>query len=194
MSFLHSHESTPAPAAPMHPGAITYSRPIWPVALGAVSIALGIQDLAGLLIRSATTLLPIITGFLNRTVVAIPEGPPWVLVLQSLSSLTQLLGVLLLIGGIKLCHHHRSALPLHVLYAVLKILVAIVTPACIYGAAPEYLRSSPSSFLIWQIARVPLTIAYPVFLLVWFSRAKIRQQARGWAAEREASIREAAAV
>jgi len=84
-------------------------------------------------------------------------------------------GLLLLAGVSLLCRSPYTAL-LHRLWACITLLGGIVV--LVMGMALGF--SSTLEGVLAGIALVFLVIGYPVFLLIWFSRRKVRRQVLAW--------------
>jgi len=119
-----------------------------------------------------------------------PDFPDWSLYAGAAIQLVTLCGtVLLLIAGIHLIRRRPSARTLHVAYAVCAAAAATAMLAMQLALANSMRWPGVFSPMagIWRaqmigmgIVNLVLQLAYPVFLLVWFSRSKIRQEVRGW--------------
>ncbi len=153
-------------------------RALWPVAIGAVSVVLAGQDLLKLigsfcmiLFRGSLYRLPgqLVSEFKNidaRAILGLGLG---------IGSLIPPL--LLLSAGLLIWRQHRRALGLHRAYAILMIILNLASPIILFYTYPETLRLNYAFHLIWQAT---IAVIYPVFLLIWFSRAKVRAETRLW--------------
>ena len=118
----------------------------------------------------------------------------WSSVGESLSA-SALLGVHLLelpvrvveaVGGWLLTRRRGGGLLCLRIYAIAWLALSLSRPVLMAmrrGSA----GSAPS--LVHQIGNALLAVAFPVFLLVWFARAKIRAQVHSWGPRRGAEAR-----
>ena len=161
--------------------------PRWPCVVAAASFAtacvdfsLGIRGLVGLLylVRWIAQGSPVgLTGALGRVseqsfppVIALPLAP------------------LLVAGAILLLKRHPVAAWLHLIWAGMTLLLAVVYAEedayPVIGTVMRGFDLPPSSVeveALWRMGRLAL---YPVFLFIWFLRPRIRHELRGWAAQR----------
>jgi hypothetical protein len=97
-------------------------------------------------------------------------------------------GVLLLIAGVMLLRRSAPTRVLHMIFAVIRIVITIVgTPIALMimsgiQAPPQAERMMYISGGIGVLIGLPLALAYPVFLLIWFMRRKIRDEVESWRA------------
>jgi hypothetical protein len=168
-----------APGAPagVIDTSVPYNRPVWPVILGVVSI-----------VQAGYALVRLVTMLLNMAYSVVLQGTfsgafplggmgLWNLVQAAQYLLPPLLGVLLLAAGVLLYRHYPLAPLLHVIYAVPTVLLSAGLPvAFVLTCPPQFMPHM--AFPTLQNATVSLI--YPVFLLVWFARAKIRRQVAMW--------------
>jgi hypothetical protein len=102
--------------------------------------------------------------------------------------------VLLLVAGVGIVQRRRWGLKATMAWAVVKIVVVVVTSIGGYMVMREQLRAMarsgpttmPTGFMeTMQFAGVVVGIlwgwALPIFMLVWFSRAKIKAETVIWA-------------
>ncbi len=85
------------------------------------------------------------------------------------------LPVLLIVAGILLLRGRPLATPLHVVFAWLTVIYSL--SVCGYHAVQWSLTAGKATGTVELIAIVGtnlLTVSYPVFLLIWFSRRKIK--------------------
>jgi hypothetical protein len=93
-----------------------------------------------------------------------------------------LMGIVLLAAGIMLVLRKPAARPLHLGYACLAVVV------CLIGLAVSVLAFSGSGMegpakvgmYVGFACSVPLGLAYPIFLLIWFLRGSIAREVAGW--------------
>ena len=152
-------------------------RVLWPVAIGAISVAIGAER----------ALSPI--GFILQMISDVLEGGGsplsrfggnslWVLVYWSSQMLMGVLsGALLLPAGLLLWRQSRAGTILHVVYAILMIPLNFLWSIAQIMIFPGMARSP---LLVWLIWYATMMIIYPVFLLIWFSRPKVKAETRLW--------------
>lgn len=187
-------ESTPL-APPTQPGAIATpaARSSWPTVIGTIAIIFGsLGSLQGVL----GALSPLTTAFFTPFM---PKGQAEILqqstvwtVASSIAGLV--IAVLLLVGGIRIMGRQRRAVFLLRGWAVAKILFTLVATVVGYQAAQlqlEAMQNDPNT-AVWGgtslrtfgtvglVFGVALLCALPVFMLVWFSRSKIKNEVAGW--------------
>jgi len=104
----------------------------------------------------------------------------------------QVLGLLvaglLLYAGISLLQKRRRGRSLHLVYVVLQTLTVagtvVITVALmnsIFPSAPRFFRKMiEAQSVLGAVMQALIGLAYPVFLLVWFCRRKIRAQVAEW--------------
>ena len=113
--------------------------------------------------------------------------PDWFVTYSTAASLVGIvLAVLLLVAGIYLLKRIRTARGLYVIYAGaslvlaavdLVLTIAVVIPSLQESGLPE---AGVIGGIVAGVIGVAIRMAWPVFLLVWFSRRKIRQQIQQW--------------
>lgn len=166
----------------------TDAKPVWPTVVGIISLC--IAGLFGLL--TLGQMISNAAGFGNaqqRQMVA--SVPDWIKSLQLASGLLAIATyVVLAIGGVMLLKRRRLGRTLHIAYALIGIVLAIAGTAVgivmmnhmtMPGNQPVKLQPV---IRIVAIAAVIIgllfSLAYPVFLLIWFSRAKIKKHIQTW--------------
>lgn len=137
------------------------------------------------------------------------EGMTPLYTIQAITSFVGLLAaILLLVGGIKLIRRRRCAQTLHLVYAILGIISVCVAIALhsysmsimtdTMGGLPfgemdpgmdpamgeqmsNLMRAQFSMMSVFGAIMIGATgLPYPVFLLVWFLRPKVRREVEGW--------------
>jgi hypothetical protein len=163
------------------------ARPSWPTTVGMISLCVaglfGLMTIGGLVINAA--------GGTAQQREMMENMPAWFKTHQWLAGLfTILTYVVLAIGGAMLLKRRRAARTLHTVYALMGILVAIsgliVTVTMMnYMSLP---RNAPSqarviiktSMAIGAIFGMAFALAYPTFLLIWFTRPKVARDIQTW--------------
>ena len=172
------------PPAPLGPEPSMYppgpaepdKTPAWAIAIGVISIiyaSLGLICTPVSLVSSR--LMPSPAGFEEML-------PPWFETYSIVSGLVGMaVAVILLVAGIGLLRRRAGAVSLHVVYGWIAILMGIVGMVVIFAAFDFSRLPGPArAGAIGGAAGGIIGFAYPIFLLIWFSRAKIRQQAAAW--------------
>ncbi len=158
-------------------------KPAWPIVIGIISIVLASL---GLLCFP----LSIVSNKLNPEAVewekSLPDWYSTYTIVVSLFGVGMTIG--LLIGGILLIRRRAIARPLHMLYGAFGAFMCILGFVMLFTVVLPSLSAAnfpPEREIIVKIVSVVGTIVgavYPVFLLIWFSRGRIRDQVRSWAA------------
>lgn len=171
---------TPPLESPTGPGE---RKPAWPIVIGIISIALAglglVMNLSGL-----------ITGGVPSTQQGVQMSwPEWFTKYARVSALAGMaIAVLLLAAGIALVRRRTAARPLHMTYAVLGIISALVGAVVGISVSKQVEVSDAQAAQVMRIAMLiggifaaAIAMVYPIFLLIWFDREKIRQQMQSWA-------------
>jgi hypothetical protein len=164
-------------------------RVLWPVTIGAISVALGawaFLDLLGYAIQFG--LLAASRG--ERDFGSVFKGDFRLTVSVGLILLKGIIAVFLFTAGLLVVQQSRLGLKMHKAYAIITILLsvglsilqAIHLPegvAGIFGSgrARTYLITSLITSSLW---RTTTQMIYPVFLLIWFSRPKVQAETHLW--------------
>jgi len=159
----------PPPAPPQR-------QPVWPYVIGVLSMALAAQKLLSLLGIGIQVAVQLLLAGPGGSLTSIFGGfGAWQLSLMIQRIFHPLLGTILMAAGFALYKHSRFAPVLHVIYAIPAVLLAVVFPILYVTTCPPQLMPQMAFWPIWQSTT---SLIYPVFLLVWFSRAKVKQQVR----------------
>jgi len=168
---------TEMPGASPVPGVPEGSLPkrlIWPVVIGITSIVLG-----GL--RLICTPIPLfcVLGF-NQVLGCPPHW--WAVYVMLMAWVEALLALLLVAAGIALLVRRREGRPFHLGYGLCEIFLCIVDGA--FAALFQYTQDghmpSRTGLFFWAAVATPLATGYPLFLVIWFLRPKIREQVAAW--------------
>ena len=172
---------SPAPTQPAGPPPPPPPQ-VWPYAIGGASIAMAASGLLGVLgsfIQIGTTIVTQGGRVLGRWpgASAAREASQLIPML-----LLPLVCALLLPAGILLLRRSRLGVRLHMAFAISTIVVASAGPllAIVSVAAMPLERSWGVYMLIQSIWGASRSIIYPIFLLVWFRRPRIRMQIADW--------------
>jgi hypothetical protein len=179
----------PAPGSygGVYPG-LQARKPSWPIVVGIISLCVaglfGLMTIVGLLMN--------VLGLGNvqqRQMMA--NMPDSFKTNQWLSGLfTIATYVVLAIGGVMLLKRRRAARTLHVAYALMGILMAIVGLVVMItmmnhmplppNAPPQAQAMLKPIMAIGAIFGMVFALAYPTFVLIWFTRPKVAQHIQTW--------------
>jgi hypothetical protein len=186
-----------APAAPptQRGTAPRHKRPpMWPTVIGTISIILGASAVLVGVFGALTTAL--VQGVPAR----VGGITPRVVMLTTINAgLGALVALVLIAAGIQTCRRRANGRALHITWAVLKIVYAVV--ASILGyltqreqfaamAAADTSAGSPgmyqayavggSIFWVQLVLGVLWYAAYPIFILIWFNTRNAKQDCAAW--------------
>jgi len=179
----------PAPGSygGVYPG-LQARKPSWPIVVGIISLCVaglfGLMTIVGLLMN--------VLGLGNvqqRQMMA--NMPDSFKTNQWLSGLfTIATYVVLAIGGVMLLKRRRAARTLHVAYALMGILMAIVGLVVMItmmnhmplppNAPPQAQAMLKPIMAVGAIFGMVFALAYPTFVLIWFTRPKVAQHIQTW--------------
>jgi hypothetical protein len=187
---------------PMQPGQIPMpgQRSTWATVIGIIAIVLAS---GGILSGCSSLISPFVVDFFRNMIPpgqatgmevmdAIEEWRSWTMIN---SFLTSAVASLLLVVGIGLLKRRRWAVQAGVAWAILKVLHALVTAVFVYmvqqatfGAMGQQIPAAPGfgpafqqMIGVYSAAFTALLYsAFPVFLLIWLSRAKIKADVADW--------------
>jgi len=164
--------------AGVQPTGIAGRRVLWPVAIGAVSMVFGAQQtlaMAGYLLYMIGRLL---SG--GSPLSAFDGSDLWGLADAGIILLNgALCGALLLPAGLLVWRQSRLGPVLSIIFAILDILLTIGQPIARLMSYPEEIRTE-WSFVIWPLWSATIGMIFPVFLLIWFARPKVKAETRLW--------------
>lgn len=186
------------PTHPQGPNAVPSPRSTWPVVLGVIAIVLGA---AGVL---SGALSAVFTLFANSMISTLPAparaNPEAMAQMEAIRSAVQawsglLVGsqlartavaAALVAGGILLVQRKRAALRTLNIWAVLQLIVVPVRMAAGYliiqqaasqmpipGGGPVLMTVALGFGVLWGWA-------FPVFMLIWLGRTRIREEVKTW--------------
>jgi hypothetical protein len=168
---------TEMPGASPVPGVPEGSPPrrlIWPTVIGITSIVLG-----GFRLTCTPISLFCVPGF-NEMLVYLPYW--WAAYGKLMACVEALLAFWLVAAGIVLLGRRREGRPLLLGYGLCEIFLCIVdvalTALCLDTQARYSLARTQLFF--WAAVATPLATGYPLFLVIWFLRPKIREQVAAW--------------
>ncbi len=198
----------PAPPTQAGPVAYTTAPSGWPKVIGVISIVLGSLAAVGGCIGTVMQLsMGALKGFLEKvtpkgagpdplaTWEAMERFAPWTMAVQLL---LMAVAILLLIAGIGLVRRRRWSIKAGVVWAVLKILAVVPNAVLTYVTVNAQMEAVPKDpnmqqmpaglfSMIGSFGGIAAALwallwgwAYPVFILIWFSRRKIKDEVEGW--------------
>lgn len=180
----------PPDAAPTEPLPYAYSvvPSKWPTAVGVISIIY-----AGLILLSTSinTVQQFWQAASNRDMMA--ALPSWYGAYQAATTILRMaLGVLLLVGGILLLRRRPASRGLHLAWAWGAAALTVLGFAIALWMMPvverEVQRAMPpgagpmATGAVWigVIGGFVIGLVYPIFVLAWFHRGRIRQEVALW--------------
>jgi hypothetical protein len=161
-------------------------RVLWPVAIGAASIVLAGQNLltqlggyVQFLVRFATS------GKLRQLVSEVKGLDARAIFSLGMGTADWILPMLLLAAGILVWRQSRRAPGLLKAYAIIQILLIVGVSIVQAIVIPTFAGISDSSIartylITTSLWRATTHMIYPVFLLIWFSRPKVKAETRLW--------------
>lgn len=201
---METNENIPAETPPSEVGEVPRKPPVWPSAIGTISIVFGAL---GLVCYGCLSLQTIATPFM---VGMMPEDqrPPTPQGIQLFVQIFQMcastgLSVWLLIAGIGLSRRRPWGRSHTVGWSVAKILLAFISTilgVVFAGSTVDQINSQLSQggtapFTVstaWMFIFIAIglvwALLWPVFLLIWFSRGSVKDEVAAWAAESRAMI------
>ena len=168
---------TEMPGASPVPGVREGSPPrrlIWPTVIGITSMVLGGFRLTCTPISlCCVPVLNQMGGFVS---------PWWAPYGKSMAYVEALLAISLVAAGIVLLGRRREGRPLHLGYGLCEIFLCIVDGAltALYLYTQDGRSSVSTGMLICAVVAIPIATGYPLFLVIWFLRPKIRRQVAAW--------------
>jgi hypothetical protein len=188
----YPNQPVQSPPPPAPPGGYGYygpgipREPVWPKAIGTISIVLGGLFLLG-------TFWPLVkkTDFRQFQPEVRQQLEDWTRTWQPLGVIVGLgTNGALLAGGIFLLKRRRAARALHLAYAVLTFLASLqaIYPMALASKGIVLPPNSPpmahsaarAAMIAVLIVTLAITWAYPTFLLIWFSRRKVLADLAAW--------------
>jgi hypothetical protein len=150
---------------------------VWPKVIGIISIVLASLGLI------CTPISWLTTTFVTHAHEVMKVFPEWWSTYTTVSSVVGIFMALILLGaGITTLMRRGIGRSLHLVYGAAGILIAIgnvvVIAMTLLGAEME--GPMRVAFIGGIVVGVPLGMIYPVFLIIWFLRSKIRQEVAAW--------------
>jgi hypothetical protein len=193
---------SPPPDAPMHDaGYVDVPETSWPKVIGIISIVLASLGLACYGCQSVSTIFqPMMVGAMPEEMR--PPAPSTMQMAYSIATycISFLLSLLLLFAGIATLKRKPSGRSLHVLWSVLKVVVSLIS----FGFAvmlaeeiadqvnaqmqqqsqqtgqPPMFEMTPGMMIIASAVTTAIMLIWPVFLLIWFNRGKVKDEVSTW--------------
>ena len=155
-----------------------YSRPVWPAVVAALSLIKAGMDA----VRSAagTSML------LSRLV--FPEDwfgrlGAWTIASWVLAILGSLSALLLVPGGIALWGRRRWGATIHLVWA------SVASAALVASVLTGAMEGGPWAWSFSRPYYATIRMIYPVFVLIWFTRPRVRREVAAWGGpERDAAL------
>lgn len=180
----------PEPAAAYPVAYAPYVKPsAWPKVIGIISIVIGGL---GLLQQAGGLVASLAMGGASTTP---PGWPQWAQAYSMAAGVAMMAASgLLIAAGVQLVRRRPVARTLHLVYGLAKVLIAIVALAVGLHLTRLMLAEMTASaspppgvggmmeamVIVGVVIGFLIGVAYPVFLFIWFSRKKIRQQVAAW--------------
>jgi len=195
---METDQQSPAKTPPSEVGELPPDPSRWPTVIGASSIILASLGLAGGCCGMASPFLP---GFFSDMVP--PEqielmraSQPPVLWVISASLIGLAVSTLLLLAAIGILRRRSSGVTLCKVWAWINIpwaAISIIASIYIHLQVPQDAQQMgvvlQYVFLAFGICFTLLFgLGFPLFLLLWFSRARIKEEVDAWEAESRAMI------
>jgi hypothetical protein len=164
------------------------SRPAWPTVVGIISLC--VAGLFGLM--TIGSLIYNVSGLGTAQQRQMMENmPDWFRPYQWFAGLfTMATYVVLAVGGAMLLKRRRAGRTLHVAYALMGILMAIAGLVVMItmmnymtlppNAPPQAQAMVKPMMAFSAIFGMVFALAYPTFVLIWFTRPKVVQHIRTW--------------
>jgi len=160
------------PSEPHPPWVPPEKKPAWPTVIGVISIVF-----AGWGLVCAP--LFIVINLLNpRIIDSAPEWYGTYVIIHAFFGI--LLAVIHLIGGITLLKRRPASMTLLLTYACLAVVSGLIACVITFITAGSMPAAFQAGRRVGAFVGLLFGMAYPVFLLIWFSRTKIKQQVRQW--------------
>jgi len=187
------HPNTTPIAPPTQPGIIPQVRPIsnWPGVVGIIALILGILSLiSSLWVVFATIFFSFFKDYASTFNQQIYNSSSQIVMNISLYTVKIAVAVLLLFVGAKILQRNHNAPKLAIRYSCLQMIVALITVVLTIMMQYQLMQNSqtyyPPPWVSGQMLFVGVvvtffsSIAFPVFLLLWFNRNKIQQETKQW--------------
>jgi len=181
------YSQAPPPQPPYTQPPVAYYPPqgrpsTWPTVIGIISIILASLGLL------CTPLLTVVNAVNPGTQKVYEYLPDWYRTWEIVGMFGGIVfAVVLLIGGITLLKRRPVGRTLHLVYAVVSFAAAavnVVIFATIIAKTAGMPTPMRAGLIGGGVGGTCGGLIYPIFLLIWFLRARIAQEVRTWAGER----------
>jgi hypothetical protein len=179
--FMPASQPRPEPV-PHFGAAPPVERPKWPKVIGIISI---VWASLGLFCTCISIPMNVMNPNAQQAMDAFPSWWPAYQVGSGVAWMA--LNALLLVAGINLVRYRPSGATLHPVYAVISLVISVVNMAITVPAmttAMEKLAQGPTAevvkpmMIVGAVVGFAFSLAYPVFVLIWFARGQVRRQVR----------------
>lgn len=198
---LQGNSSSQAPAPPPPPsltpptvqGALPVPRPKWPTVIGVIGLILGVLGVLGAVWGAlAPFIVPALFGADSQIVTNSPAlHGPWMPFAVAANLYGLGVSVMLIIGAMLLLRWRPSAVTAFRLWAVNSLIATVMGFAIAIGSALPQLEQAQaqmgggSAFMmpmmvVFMLFGFAMSAAMPVFVLIWFSRAKVKADVVRW--------------
>ena len=157
---------TPLPDQP------TPAKSAWPITIGCVSMLIFCWELDTY-------------DFLfeqDKSLFAADQSVIATLAIVAGLTLTLILPVVLLIAAVLTCKRKANGPTLHLIWAYLRLFLGALLLSAIVICAWQ-VDSFGVNIILKSLLRLLEEVSWPIFLLIWFSRKKIRDEVRSWGKE-----------
>jgi hypothetical protein len=188
---------------PVMPGVMPpASAPVWPTVIGVIAAVLGAMGALG---GAWGIVGSMMMGWLPAAMPKLPAGQPdptqffkvmldWRPWLIAVSTVTLLVALWLLCGGILLMMRHAAARPALIWWSVAKMALVVGASAVNYQVNQAQMAAMQQSggmlagmsSMMGALGAIGMAVsiawgwALPVFMLTWMLRPRIRQQVAAW--------------
>jgi len=154
----------------------------WPLVIGIISIAWAV-------IKASCIGIGQLSQVIFRANPRMPHDfPAWLTAYSiGVSMVTLGIAAVLLVGGVLLLKRRPAARPLHIAFACMEIpLLCLGAVMSVVLMGQMNLPTGPGTEVakammpVFVVCSIVIWIAYPVFLLIWFLRRKVRQEVASW--------------
>ncbi len=177
----------------------------WPTVIGIISIIFGsLGALGGAYQAVAPFLMGMIGGFVpesdDQAKVVFESMAAWRFPLMVVGIGSLILSVMLIVCGAQLVGRKESASGLHKKWAISKILFSLVAVTIntlaqmaqmkvameqqsqsMGGGGAQFVETAMMvAMVVGIIMGIAFACAYPVFILIWFSREKVKNEVQSW--------------
>jgi uncharacterized membrane protein HdeD (DUF308 family) len=193
------------PPSNFEPMVMPQSQSSWPTVIGIISIVLGslaalggvYQAIAPFLMSFASSIVPEND---EQAGVMFEAMAKWRFPLLGVGLVALVLGVMLIISGARMVGRHFDASGLHKKWAISKIIYSLIAVAITSMAQMQQMEmimeqqsqaaGGPGAEFVKTAMLVGMVVglfigiawqcAYPIFILIWFSRQKVKNEMQTW--------------